>query len=201
MNLTLRCGLSTVLGTGSIAVDHTFAQRGIHMRVMMLAIAAVAASTAAPSAPSEAATAPASANTEVSTEQARVIFYDLLKERTAAVENNMYDKIEPLYVHTENLLVLRHEVVLQGWHAVEAYWKRSLSRPPRKEPFRVHWNDDLRVVVQGDLIVGGLTWSNQLGQEPPPYGCLSLALQRQGDRWVIVHEHSSNWTKPATPAM
>jgi len=162
--------------------------------VTLSIVAAVAAATGAMTAP---ATTPKAV--EVSREQARTIFYDLLKERTAGVENNLYSRIEPLYAHDENLLVLRHEVVLRGWKAVEAYWKRSLSRPPRKEPFRVHWNDDLMVVVQGDLIVGGLTWSNQLGQEPPHYGCLSLALQRHGDRWVIVHEHSSNWTKPAPP--
>jgi SnoaL-like domain len=130
--------------------------------------------------------------------EARTIFYNLLKDRTDAVENNRYAKIEPLYAHDDGLLVLRHEVVMRGWPAVEAYWKKSLSRPPRQEPFRVHWNDDLMVVVQGDLIVGGLTWSNQLGQNPPHYGCLSLALQRRADKWVIVHEHSSNWTKPAT---
>lgn len=128
---------------------------------------------------------------------AKTIFYAVFKERNAAVENNVYAKIEPLYWHDENLLVLRHEVVMHGWKAVEAYWKNSLSKPPRKETFRIHYNDDLMVVVQGDQIVGGLTWSNQLGQNPPHYGCLSLVLQRRGDRWVIVHEHSSNWTKPA----
>jgi hypothetical protein len=131
------------------------------------------------------------------TSEAHAIFYNLLKERTDAVEHNNYAKIEPLYAHDEELLVLRHEVVLRGWQAVEKYWRRSLSRPPRPEPFRVHWNDDLMVFVRGDLIVGGLTWSNQLGENPPHYGCLSLALQRRADKWVIVHEHSSNWTKPA----
>jgi hypothetical protein len=133
-------------------------------------------------------------------QQARVIFYKLLEERTAAVENNVYSKIEPLYNHDESLLVLRHDAALRGWKAVEAYWKNSLSKPPRQEPFRVHWNDDLMVVVQGELIVGGLTWSNQLGQNPPHYGCLSLALRHQGDRWVIVNEHSANWTRPADGA-
>lgn len=130
--------------------------------------------------------------------EAKSIFYALLKERNAAVEGNVYAKIEPLYWHDENLLVLRHEVVMHGWKAVEAYWKNSLSKPPRKEPFRIHYNDDLMVVVQGDQIVGGVTWSNQLGNNPPHYGCLTLALQRKNDKWVIVHEHSSNWTKPAT---
>jgi ketosteroid isomerase-like protein len=171
------------------------------MRVMIPALTAVTLSTAVTIVASVAARTTSPAGTaDVSPQQARTIFYDLLKERTDAVENNRYEKIEPLYAHDENLLVLRHEVVMHGWHAVEAYWKRSLSRPPRKEPFRVHWNDDLSVVVRGDLIVGGLTWSNQLGQQPPHYGCLSLALQRHGDRWVIVHEHSSNWTKPAVSA-
>jgi hypothetical protein len=133
-------------------------------------------------------------------QEAKAIFYKLLEARTAAVETNVYDKIEPLYNHDESLLVLRHDAALRGWKAVEAYWKNSLSRPPRNEPFRVHWNDDLMVVVEGELIVGGLTWSNQLGQNPPHYGCLSLALQRQGDRWVIVNEHSANWTRPADGA-
>lgn len=67
----------------------------------------------------------------------------------------------------------------------------------RNEPFRVYYNDDLVVTVAGDLIVGALTWSNQAGQNPRNYGCLSLTLRRQGERWVIVQEHSSNWAKPS----
>ena len=132
--------------------------------------------------------------------QAKAIFYELLAQRTAAVEQKDLSKILPLYAHDAGLLVLRHEVALRGWPAVEAYWTKSMSGPPRAVPFRVHWNDDLMVVVHGDVIVGGLTWSNQLGDEPPHYGCLSLALERRGTRWVIVNEHSANWTKPATVA-
>lgn len=129
--------------------------------------------------------------------EAKAIFYAILKQRTAANEKSDYSFIEPLYAHDEKLLVLRPEFALRGWKAVEAYWRKSLSRP-RTEPFRVYWNDDLEVTIEGDLIVGGVTWSNQSGTNPRRYGCLSLALRRQGDRWVIVHEHSSNWTK--TPA-
>lgn len=125
--------------------------------------------------------------------EARAIFYALLNERSAAVENGVYSRIEPLYAHNEELMVFRPDLALHGWKAVEAFWQRSLSRPT--SDFHVYWNDDLVVTVEGDLIVGGVTWSNQLGQNPRRYGCLSLALRRQENRWVIVQEHSSNWTK------
>lgn len=128
--------------------------------------------------------------------EAKAIFYALIKQRTAAVEQSNYALIEPLYAHDEKLLVLRPDLALRGWNAVEGYWRKSLSRR-RTEPFRVYWNEDLNVTIEGDLIVGGLTWSNQAAQNPRNYGCLSLALRRQGVRWVIVHEHSSNWTKAA----
>lgn len=129
--------------------------------------------------------------------EAKTIFYALLKQRTAAVENSDYSLIEPLYAHDERLVVFRPDLALRGWKAVQAYWQKSLSRR-RTEPFRVYWNEDLAVTLEADLIVGGLTWSNQAGQNPRNYGCLSLALRRQGDRWVIVHEHSSNWKKPSS---
>lgn len=127
--------------------------------------------------------------------EAKAIFYAILKQRTAANEKSDYSFIEPLYAHDEKLLVLRPDLALRGWKAVDAYWRNSLSRK-RTEPFRVYWNDDAAVTIEENLIVGGVTWSNQLGTNPRRYGCLSLALRRQGERWVIVHEHSSNWAKP-----
>jgi len=126
--------------------------------------------------------------------EARAIFYALLQERSAAVENGVYSRIEPLYSHDEELVVFRPDLVLHGWKAVQAFWQRSLSHP--RSDFRVYWNDDLVVTVEGDVIVGGLTWSNQSGDNPRRYGCLTLTLRRRDDRWVIVQEHSSNWTKP-----
>lgn len=128
--------------------------------------------------------------------EARRIFYALLKQRTAAVEQSDYSLIEPLYAHDEKLVVFRPDLALRGWKTVQAYWQKSMSRR-RTEPFRVYYNQDLAVTIQGDLIVGGLTWSNQAADRPRNYGCLSLALRRQEGRWVIVHEHSSNWTKPS----
>jgi hypothetical protein len=126
--------------------------------------------------------------------EARAIFYALLRERSAAVENGIYERIEPLYSHDEDLLVLRPDLALRGWKAVQAFWQRSLSRP--RSDFRVYWNDDLVTTIEGDLIVGSVTWSNQSGNDPRRYGCLTLTLRRRDDRWVIVQEHSSNWTKP-----
>ena len=126
--------------------------------------------------------------------EARAIFYALLDERSVAVENGVYSRIEPLYAHIEELMVFRPDLALHGWKEVEAFWQRSLSRP--RSDFHVYWNDDLVVTVEGDLIVGGVTWSNQSGQNPRRYGCLSLTLRREENRWVIVQEHSSNWSPP-----
>jgi hypothetical protein len=126
--------------------------------------------------------------------EAKAVFADLLEERTAAVEKGIYSKIEPLYSHDEDLVVFRPDLVLRGWKAVEAFWQRSLSRV--RPDFHVYWNDDLAVIVDEDLIVGALTWSNQAGDSPRRYGCLTLTLRRRNDRWLIVQEHSSNWTKP-----
>jgi ketosteroid isomerase-like protein len=128
--------------------------------------------------------------------EARKIFYALIEQRTAAVENSDYSQIEPLYSHGDQLVVFRPDLVMRGWPAVQGYWQKSMSRK-RTEPFRVYWNDDLKVTITGDLIVGGLTWSNQLANNPRRYGALSLALRQEGDRWRIVHEHSSNWSKPS----
>jgi ketosteroid isomerase-like protein len=135
-----------------------------------------------------------SATGPVAEAEAKAVFAALLEERTAAVEKGIYSKIEPLYSHDEDLVVFRPDLVLRGWKAVEAFWQRSLSRV--RSDFHVYWNDDLAVIVDGDLIVGALTWSNQAGDNPRRYGCLTLTLRRQNDRWLIVHEHSSNWTKP-----
>src|SRR5262249_9304050 len=70
-------------------------------------------------------TSPKPTSAAPTSSEARAIFYNLLKDRTDAVENNRYAKIEPLYAHDDGLLVLRHEVVMRGWPAVEAYWKKS----------------------------------------------------------------------------
>jgi ketosteroid isomerase-like protein len=135
-----------------------------------------------------------SATSPVTEAEAKAIFYALLEERTAAVEKGIYSKIEPLYSHDENLVVFRPDLVLRGWKATEAFWQRSLSRT--RSDFHVYWNDDLAVTVEGEVIVGALTWSNQSGDNPRRYGCLTLTLRRRDDRWLIVQEHSSNWTKP-----
>jgi hypothetical protein len=129
-----------------------------------------------------------------SSAEAKAIFYAILQDRTAAVEKGIYSKIEPLYAHDEEIVVFRPDLVLRGWKAVEEFWQRSLARS--RSDFHVYWNDDLAVVVEGDVIVGALTWSNQSGNEPRHYGCLTLTLRRRDSRWVIVQEHSSNWTKP-----
>lgn len=53
--------------------------------------------------------------------EAKSIFYALIKQRVAAVEQNNYSLIEPLYAHDEGLLVLRPNLALRGWKAVQGY--------------------------------------------------------------------------------
>jgi ketosteroid isomerase-like protein len=101
------------------------------------------------------------------------------------------DALEPLYSH-DDLVVVEQGHPYVGWTAVEAWLQASMGQATA-----IHIQlDDLTVAPLGaEGAVANATMSREIDSvagNVTEKGALTLALRREGERWVIVSEHYSH---------
>jgi ketosteroid isomerase-like protein len=119
---------------------------------------------------------------------------DLTVRLVFAWESCDVERVEPFFTGDPDALFFDAAPLKYiGW---AAYKKASVEnftyRFPRQK-FQIH--DDMIVVHSGDLAVSGFTlhlYTETTDGEPlDADGRCTFVWQRQGERWVIVHEHLS----------
>lgn len=114
----------------------------------------------------------------------------VLDARARAVEARDLDGVRRSYSQSPDLVVFRPGVSYRGWPEYRAYWERALPSVP--DGFRIDWHDDVVVhAASHEIVVASLTWSTDGGGSRAQQGRITVVLRREGERFVIAHEHLS----------
>jgi len=115
----------------------------------------------------------------------------LLEQYRQAYEVRSMDALAPLYSQTVDVVVIHQGDDHRGWSAVSTYLQDLLGRATE-----VHVK--IGAVSVTALGSGGAAISAELTREISDgvttiveKGSLTLAIGREGQRWVIIHEHFS----------
>ena len=118
---------------------------------------------------------------------ARVTITDILARQTAAWNAGDIETFMQPYIRSANLTFSSGGKVTRGWRStLDGYRKRY----PTRESMGHLTFGELEITELGDqaaLVLG--RW--HLDREEPIGGTFTLVLTKKGDRWRIIHDHTS----------